>query len=267
MADTNQSNQGDFGYGQQDPGAATNDFNMTSFMVRQLIGRLDIMKLVKVMKVTPGEGDGDVKKAGTVDVQPLVSQIDGNGNGTPHGTVYGIPWTRLQGGKNAIVIDPLEGDIGYVICADRDISAVKETGKVGPAPTRRQYNLSDGIYVGGVLNVAPEQYLQFTEDGVRLVDKTGNSVTMTADGITLKPAVGKSVTVDGPMIVKGLLTSENGMQLAGSISGIGGGTYAGNLHTSGTVTGDTDVVAGGKSLKAHVHGGVMTGGGSTGPNT
>lgn len=256
----------DFGYGQQDPNDSTSDFNMTSFLVRQMISRLDTMKVVKVMAVTPGQGDGDVKKAGTVDVQPLVSQIDGNGNATPHGTVYGIPWTRDQGGKNAIVIDPEVGDIGYVVVSDRDISSVKESQQVGPAPTRRQYNLSDGVYIGGGLNVAPEQYLQFTEDGIRLVDKTGNSIVMKSDGITLKPAAGKSVTVDGPLIVNQLLTAKNGMQLSGDIAGIGGGTYSGNLHTSGTVTGDSDVVAGGKSLKAHTHP-VTTAPGTTGPNS
>ncbi len=263
--DTNQSNQGDFGYGQQDPNVATSDFNATAFLVSQMIGQLDIMKLVKVMKVTTGEGGaGDAPgKSGTVDVQPLVSQIDGNGNGTPHGTVHNIPWTRQQGGKNAIVIDPLAGDIGYVICADRDISSVKETGAVGPAPTRRKYNLSDGVYIGGVLNVAPDQYLQWTEDGIRIVDKHGNSYTSNSSGITLKPAAGLPVTIDGPLIVNQLFTAKNGMQLAGTIAGIGGGTYSGDVHTSGTVTGDTDVVAAGKSGAHHTHP-VTTAPGNTG---
>lgn len=238
----------DFGYGQQDPGVPTSDFNATAFLVRQLISRLETMKLVKVMKVTPGEGDGDVKKAGTVDVQPLVSQIDGNGNGTPHGTVYGIPWSRAQGGKNALIIDPEVGDIGYVVVSDRDISSVKENGgKVGPAPTRRSYNIADGVYAGGALNVAPEQYLIFTADGVRLVDKTGNKIEWTSDGITLTPSGSLPVKVVGNLIVTGNL------QLGGSILDDGGGLYPGNLHIGGTVTADTDVIGGGKSVKTHTH--------------
>lgn len=265
MVDAGASNKGDFGYGQQDPTVQNDDFNATAFLVRQMVSRLSTMKLVKVVKVTPGEGDGDVKKAGTVDVQPLVSQIDGNGNATPHGVVYGVPWSRAQGGKNAVVVDPEAGDIGYVVCADRDISAVKAAGKESPPGSRRQYDLADGVYCGACLNVAPEQYLAFTADGYRLVDKHGNSITSSADGINLKPAAGKPVTVDGPLVVNQLLTAKNGMQIDGGIAGVGGGTYGSNIRTTGTVTGDSDVVAAGKSLKAHTHP-VTTAPGTTGAN-
>lgn len=248
MADQGATDQGDFGYGQQDPNDTTNDFNATAFLVRQMISRLDTMKLVKVLAVTPGEGDGDVKKAGTVDVQPLVSQIDGNGNATPHGTVYGIPWTRAQGGKNAVIVDPEVGDIGYVVISDRDISSVKESQQVGPAPTRRQYNLADGVYAGGALNVAPEQYLIFTEKGFRIVSKDGGQITADKDvGITVKPGGSMPIILDGNVVVKGNL------QLAGSIVAEDGGLYAGAIHTSGTITADTDVVGGGKSVKNHTH--------------
>jgi len=259
VTDQGASNQSTIGYGQQDPNDSTSDFNATAFLVRQMIGRLDTMKLVRVTKVTPGEGDGDVKKAGTVSVQPLVSQIDGNGNATPHGIVHGIPWSRQQGGKNAVVCDPEVDDIGYVVVSDRDISKVKQTGKISPPDSRRQYKLSDGVYVGGALNVAPEQYLIFTADGIRIVDKTGNKMEWSAAGITLTPSGSLPVKVVGNLIVTGNL------QLGGSILDDGGGLYPGNLHIGGTVTGDTDVVAGGKSLKAHTHP-VSTAPGTTGPN-
>lgn len=39
----------------------------------------------------------------------------------------------------------------------------------------------------------------------------------------------------------------------------------GNLSATGTVTGETDVIGGGKSLKQHKHTGVDTGGGVSGP--
>lgn len=189
----------ELGVGQQEPNDSSDDFNKISFLVRQQVALLDTMKLVKVMKVTAGEGDGDVKKAGTVDVLPLVNQIDGAGNATPHGTVYGIPWSRVQGGKNAVVIDPVVGDIGYVVAADRDISSVKASGKQSTPGSRRKFNIADGVYAGAALNVAPEQYLVFTEDGVRLVDKNGNSIAMGTEGITLTDSNGNvlSMTAGG----------------------------------------------------------------------
>ncbi len=247
MVDQSASNQEEFGYGQQDPNTSSSELNAVAFLVSQMIGRLETMKLVKVMKVTAGTGDGDVKAAGTVDVQPLVSQIDGNGNGTPHGTVYGIPWSRAQGGKNAVVCDPVAGDIGYVVVSDRDISKVKNTRDVALPDSRRQFSLADGVYVGGVLNLAPEQYLVFTEDGIRIVDKTGNKIEWTSAGITLTPSGALPVKVVGNVIITGNL------QLGGNIVAEDGSLYPGNMHIGGTLTADTDVIADGISGKNHAH--------------
>lgn len=246
MTDAATSNQGGFGYGQQDPNSSTSGFNMHVFLISQMIGRIDTMKIVQVMKVTPGEGSGDVKAAGTVDVMPLVNQIDGNGNPTPHGTVYGIPWMRMQGGKNCVACDPVVGDIGLVVVSDRDISTVKKTKKQGNPGSRRKYNIADGVYIGGAMNVAPEQYLQFTSDGVRIVDKNGNSIALSATGIAITPAAGMPVTVDGNLAVTGAL------ELSGAIKGAAGALYTGNLETAGGITagkGTGDQV----TLQNHTH--------------
>jgi hypothetical protein len=183
------SGTNDIGYGQQTPDDSGSDIQNIAFQVRQMIARLDTMKLVKVMAVT----GGGVAPAGTVDVLPLVQQIDGNGNGVPHGTVYGLPWSRVQGGKNAIICDPEVNDIGYVICSDRDITKVKNTQAQALPGSRRQYNISDGIYAGGCLNVAPEQYIIFTTTGIRLVDINGNSVATTSTGMTLSDVNGNEI--------------------------------------------------------------------------
>ena len=89
-----------FGYGQMSPYDTSSEFAVTSFIVRQMIAKLDTMKLVQVVAVH----GGGVNPGGTVDVYPLVCQVDGNFNGKPHGTVYGLPWSRLQGGKNAVIV-------------------------------------------------------------------------------------------------------------------------------------------------------------------
>lgn len=178
MADAQQ----DFGYGQQDPVDSGSEFNSIIFACKQLIARISTMKLVQVQAVT---NDGGVVAAGTVDVLPMVSQLDGQGNSTPHGTIFGVPYFRLQGGVNAVIIDPVVGDIGYMVCADRDISAVKSTKAPAPPGSYRKYAAADGVYVGGCLNGAPEQYIVFTSTGIRIVDKNGNSVAMSNTGMTL----------------------------------------------------------------------------------
>lgn len=197
------SDPGSTGVGQLDPFDSTSDFSVIAFIVRMMMSQLDTMKLVKVVGVTGG--GGAIAKAGTVDVQPLVSLIDGAGNATPQGVVYGIPWWRLQSGANAVICDPVVGDIGYVLCADRDTSGVLAAAGAGKESlvstpgSYRQMNIADGIYVGGVLNKIPERYIAFTADSIKIADQNGNVIEMTPDGIKLTG----EVTVQGNLFVTG----------------------------------------------------------------
>lgn len=260
--------------GQQTPDDSGSELQGTMALCERMIARLDTMKLVKVIAV---HSNGEVAAAGTVDVQPLVSQIDFYGTAVPHGTVYGIPWWRLQGGPNAVICDPVVGDIGYVMAADRDTSKVRNTKAVAAPGSRRRYSISDGIYVGGCLNAVPTAYVLFTADGhlklvdidgnsvvtaaggITITDKTGNVIQTSSTGIAMTPFGGQPVTVNGALVVTGNL------QLGGTVESQAGGLYGGSIHTSGTITGDTDVVAAGKSGAHHTHGGVQTGGGTSGP--
>ena len=250
-----------FSYGQETPSDHGSDFEVITFICRQMMAQMHTMKLVKVTAVHGGAGA--VAKAGTVDVLPLVNQVDGNGNKQEHGTVNGIPWSRTQGGQNAVICDPQVDDIGYVVAADRDISNVKATAKQSNPGTFRKFDIADGVYAGGCLNVAPNQYLVFTADGIRLVAKSGNSVAMAAAGITLTdvtgnvvsttsggialtPKAGQPVTINGNAVVTGSLL------LGGNIESQTGGVYAGDIKTVGNMIagqGTGDQVG----LKTHTH--------------
>ena len=66
---TDVASPGSLGYGQQDPNDASSEFNKHAFAVRQIVARLNTMKLVQVMAVHGG--GGAVAAPGTVDVMPL----------------------------------------------------------------------------------------------------------------------------------------------------------------------------------------------------
>jgi hypothetical protein len=239
MAQT--SSSGSSGAGQQTPTDGNSDFTVITFIVRQMLAQLDTMKLVKVVKVTGG--GGAIAAAGTVDVQLLVNQIDGDGNATENGVVHGVPWYRLQGGKNAVICDPQVGDVGFVVVSDRDISNLKAPGakkQVNPGSFRK-YSVADGVYIGGALNETPDQHIVFTDDTIKITDKTGNVIEMKSSGIELTPSGALPVTVNGNLIVTG------NFQLGGSVLSQAGAVYAGNIETTG------DVIAGGKSVKTHTH--------------
>lgn len=155
-------------------------YNQILFAIQQAIAKLQTATLVQVMGVTNTDG---VEPVGFVDVLPLVNQVDGNGNPTPHVTVYNLPYLRLQGGNNAIILDPEIGDIGICVFASRDISKVKSTKAQANPGSPRSYDFADGIYLGGVLNGAPQQYVRFSSAGIEIVSPS--TITLTAEHIVI----------------------------------------------------------------------------------
>jgi hypothetical protein len=166
----------------QTPPNVASDYALTAFIVNQLMSGMATATIVKVVKCT---NEGGVAASGFVDVQPLVNMMTGDRTAVPHGVLYSLPYSRLQGGANAVILDPQPGDLGIAVFASRDISAVKKTkGQANPGSSR-QYNLADGMYVGGLLNGSPTQYVQFSAEGVTVVSPTAiklQAPTITLDG-------------------------------------------------------------------------------------
>lgn len=209
-------------------------------VIHNLLSKLQTVTLVQVVAV---DGAG-VAPVGTVDVQPLVQMVDGAGNVYAVGKIFSVPYLRLQGGVNAIICDPVVGDIGLCAFASRDISAVKRNKAESAPASRRQHDWNDGLYIGGFLNGTPQQYVQFASNGI--VIHSPNSITLEAPDIKLQAT---SVTTQtGSFAV-------NASKTAQFTGGAG-------------ISSDGDVKAGSVSLKNHTHKGVTTGGGNTGkPNS
>lgn len=223
----------DEGYGQQQP-LNTGPFNEQVFIIWQQLAKISTMKVVLVKAVDAG--------AKTVDVQPMVNQVDGSGNSSPHGILLGIPYMIWQFGVNALLADPVAGDIGLMICADRDISAVKAAKAIANVGSERKMDAADGVYLGGILNGDPEQWIKFTEAGLEIVDKNSNNMTFGSTGISIN---GLLINQNGQ--VAGNLPVTGNLMLGGSMVSIAGATYSGNILTSGEVT------AGSIGLKTHHH--------------
>lgn len=168
--------------GQQGLNDGTSRFNAITFLIEQALGRIATATLVQVKSVT---NDGGVSPVGFVDVQPLVNQLDGNNNAVPHGVVFNLPYFRLQGGANAVIIDPVVGDKGIAVFADRDISSVKANKVQSNPGSLRCFDMADGLYLGGFLNGIPTQYVQFNSDGITVVSPmkiTLQAPTVAIDG-------------------------------------------------------------------------------------
>lgn len=172
-------------FGQTDPTTGTGDWNKQRFIIQQQMSKLNTSMPVQVISVS-GVG---VSPVGFVSLRILVDQVTGNDMTIQHGEITNVPYMRLQGGANAVIIDPEVGDIGMACFCSRDISAVKNARQSAPPGSRRMYDFSDCMYVGGFLNAAPAQYIQFTEGGIILHSPTkvrAEAPTVQLDGASVQ---------------------------------------------------------------------------------
>lgn len=198
---------------------ADSEFGRMQFIAEQLLNSIATATLVLVKAV-------DVA-AGTVDVQPLVAQIDGAGNAIAHATINNLPWFVHRAGSSAVKLVPRVGDIGMAVFCHNDISAVKKTGAAANPGSRRRFDWADGLYLGGFLGPTPTQTIELDDDA----------------GITITGTSSNPVTINAP----------------------GGLSINGDVTLTGSLTASVDVIAGGKHLKTHTHTGVQTGSGTSGP--
>lgn len=195
-----------------------------------------------------------------VDVLPLVAQVDGAGNVLPMVAYHRLPYSRIQGGKNALVIDPRPGDMGWAVFCQRDITVVKNTRPqtaVQPG-SFRHHDPSDGIYLGGMLNDEPERYVRVDDGGVAVegvarIAMHGADTEIRAERSCTVYAAG-GCTIHGDVLIDGSLT------WTGTAQGQGGAArFRGGLVNDGG-----QVISNGVALEEHAHGGVQPGTGRTG---
>lgn len=77
--------------------------------------------------------------------------------------------SRTQGAA-ALVCDPVPGDIGLAVFCQRDVSnVVNGTPEPVQPGSFRNFDISDGFFIGGFLNQQPTCYIQILPDGKGLV--------------------------------------------------------------------------------------------------
>jgi hypothetical protein len=172
--------------GSAGPDDAASDSNSLKFLVQQELAKINTATLVKIVKA-PYDAEGNPIPPGTagpigfIDVQPLVNQLDGSGNATPHGTVYKLSYMRYQGAQGSFISDPVVGDIGKMVIANRDTSSVRATGAQANPGSRRKFNMADGTYFGQTQAGTPQRYVSFTDAGIVIAVKSGEPVKIIGD--------------------------------------------------------------------------------------
>lgn len=189
------------------------EYNALVFVINQILKRCNHVTLVKVVKCT---NNGGISPVGFIDIKPLVKFREGTGETKAHETVYNCLYFRLQGGANAIIIDPKPGDIGICCFADKDISSVKVNKKPSNPGSERTFDFSDGIYLGGVLNGTPSQYVRFYDNGIDihspdLVKITAPNIEISGQTIEINATISADITTP-------ILTINGNMAITGTVS-------------------------------------------------
>lgn len=195
------------------------DVGRINFIIRTALSGLRTAIPVMIKSVT---NSGGVSPIGTVSVQPLVSAVDGSGVTWPHGIIYNVPYLRIQGGANGIILDPVVGDIGLAIVCDRDISTVKNTQKISAPGSTRKNDMSDMVYLQTIIGAAPTQYVQFNSSGITILSPTAVKIQAPAINSNGTWTHTGTITASGNIIGQGTSLHthvHSGVQTGGSNTG------------------------------------------------
>lgn len=255
------------------------EMNSLDFFIRALIKTMVSTSIP--VRVDAVERGGEGGAALYVDVTPMVTQTDAEGNSIPPVTIPHLPYFRYQHGTAAIICDPKVGDLGLAVFAQQDCSRL--TGDTTPqAPgTFRCFDMSDGFYVGGFWGQVPKTFIHIEDEGTIhvvapksyhlespkvIVDcdtaqvNAQTSVTVVTQTATVNAS--SSLTVDSPQSTfTGNVAIQKNLTVTGHISGasgmsISGGTGGATATFQGSIQVSDDVTASNISLKSHTHTGV-----------
>ena len=208
------------------PYTDTGVYNALDFAMNQKLK--DGMQTSFVGRIDSCSGKGSEAGSGTVSATQLTAQADASGISLPMPSMTTLPYTRLQGGIAAGIIDPVPGDICVFSCCKQDISGIKQgTAQPVPAGSYRSFSQSDSIAVGAIHTKTPEVWIEIKQDktvvihapkGVKI--ETDETVEVTA----------KKADITAPEV-----------------------SIKGNVKVVGSVTSTGDMSAGGKSYLSHTH--------------
>lgn len=229
---------------------ATSPFNANNQQIASNIQKINTVFLAKIISVSTKGTEGTK----TVTAQPLICQIDANGNALPSPKLVEIPHYRVQAGTGAFVINPHVGDIGVFVCAKRDISKIKNGVNDPQTPASfRSFDLADSIMIATIHTGTASTYVYIDPDNGTIEIKAPTSLIVNTESATINASGSTSInspetTISGHVTIKGGL----------SVSGGEGAQVDGSISASG------DITSGNISLQSHVHSGVTSGVSNTG---
>lgn len=201
---------------------------ITDFAIRKALEKLE--------KVAPAQIISYDRTTNRASVQILNQSITSTGEKLTKKPLENIPVLMMSGGGFTFSFPIKQGDTGWIVAADRDISVFKQLLQVFAPASYQIHRYKDSFFIPDKVN------------GFELAEEDTNAVILTSlDGTTKISVISGQVTITTPQTV-----------INGNIQ------VNGSIIATDTITSNTDVISAGISGKSHTHSGVEPGGGSTG---
>ena len=181
----------------------------------------------------------------TAEVQPAIKtryfKEDGTTTDMQIPVLLDCPIIFTSGGGVTFTFPINVGDECLIFFSSRCIDNWWSTGQVSTQAELRMHDLSDGFVLPGIKSL-PNVIHNISSTTAQLRSNDGNTF------IELDPVHHNvNVSTTGSVNITAPITTING-----------------DVHVTGTLTSDVDVIGGGKSLKSHIHSGVQSGSSNTG---
>lgn len=191
----------------------------------------------------------------TVVVTPAINMVATDGTASPRANIT-LP-VHIFGGGGIIISTPLkEGDTGWIIAGDRDITLFKQSLKVSNPNTYRTHKLSFGFFI-------PDKVKGFTvqsgDDNAFLIQTLDGSTRIALSDGLVKVKTGGNIVAE----CTNLTITASSCKITATTDIIGDTTITGNLTVSSDITA-TGAITGtgvkdisnpaGVTLATHTHG-------------
>lgn len=200
---------------------------------------------------------GEYKGVRVVSVQPVIQQLDTLDDEMAFKAIDPIPNTPVcvphaEDLGLSMTVPLRVGNEGMIHFAERSLDNWLEKAGVQPPaePVQpRSHDFADAVFVPGITSVA-HPIANWSDDAIEVRNEDATvALSVSVDTVAMR---------SGGAVVS--LPGDGKIYLTGDV------VHTGDYDGSGTVTGVTGVETGaGISLDNHIHGGVQTGGGNTGP--
>jgi hypothetical protein len=202
--------------------------------------------------VLPAEIISSTRNPNRATVKFLIDIVTTQGDRIPRGQLANIPTMTFGGGGFFLSFPLNQGNLGWVLANDRDISLFLQTYKESMPNTFRTHSFSDGVFIPDIMtgfnisdedinsvvlqNISGTMKISYLSDRIKitapLVEITGG---LQVDGTVSAIGVG-SLTITSPVIMNAGVSISGGSPNALTVTG--NERVIGNITASGSITPD-----------------------------